>query len=78
MEAAADNGCPRSTVQDVYTQITTDLTTAVDLLKKAESAGRRKKRTNAISALPLLMDYKLSVYLSMHEYAQAATAAVMQ
>ena len=49
MEAAADNGCPRSTVQDVYTQITTDLTTAVDLLKKAESAGEERKDKRYIS-----------------------------
>lgn len=58
MEAAADNGCPRSTVQDVYTQITTDLTTAVDLLKK-QRVQAKKERTNAISALPLLTDYRL-------------------
>lgn len=74
MEAAADNGCPRSTVQDVYTQITTDLTAAVDLLKKAESAGEERKDKRYIS-LAVAYGLQARVYLSMHEYAQAATAA---
>lgn len=74
MEEAAENGCPRSTVQAVYTQITTDLTSAIDLLQKAESGNVTRKDKRYIS-LAVAYGLQARVYLSMHEYAQAATAA---
>ncbi len=71
MEEAATKGCPRATVQDVYTQITTDLASAIDLLTKS-----KVKRTDK-RYISLAVAYGLSarVNLTMHEYGAAATAA---
>lgn len=71
---ASMNGCSRSTVQAVYTQITTDLTAAIDLLKKAQEGKVTRKDKRYIS-LAVAYGLLARTYLSMHEYAQAATAA---
>lgn len=71
MEAAEKEGCARATVKDVYTKITSDLTEAIGLLEKAKVARKDKRY------ISLAVAYGLSarVYLTMHEYALAATAA---
>lgn len=43
-EDAVENGCKRSTVEQVYTQINTDLTKAIELLTAAE--GNKYKRSD--------------------------------
>lgn len=74
MEEAALNGCPRSTVQDVYTQITTDLTLAINLLKSAKAAKVSRKDKRYIS-LSVAYGLQARVYLTMHDYPAALTAA---
>lgn len=74
MEQAVTEGTPRATVQAVYTQITTDLTAAIDLLAQAQKGKVVRKDKRYIS---LAVAYGLSarVNLTMHDYAAAATAA---
>lgn len=74
MEDAAVNGCPRSSVQEVYTQITADLTLAVEKLKNAKSKGVKRKDKRYIS-LAVAYGLQARVYLTMCEYEAAATAA---
>ena len=70
MEEAATKDV-RATSSDVYTQITTDLASAIDLLTKS-----KVKRTDK-RYISLAVAYGLSarVNLTMHEYGAAATAA---
>lgn len=74
MEEAGKNGSPRSTVQAVYTQITADLTSAIDLLEKAEE-GKVKRKDKRYISLAVAYGLQARVYLTMHEYTLAATAA---
>lgn len=74
MEDASLNGAPRASVQDVYTQITTDLTLAVNLLKSAEAEGVSRKDKRYIS-LAVAYGLQARVYLTMHDYSAAVTAA---
>lgn len=74
MEDAALNGCPRSSVQDVYTQITADLALAIEMLENAEAEGVSRKDKRYIS-LAVAYGLQARVYLTMHDYAAAATAA---
>lgn len=74
MEEAATLGAVRASVKDVYTQITTDLNGAIELLK---SAGKSKVTRKDKRYISLSVAYGLSarVYLTMHDYAAAAMAA---
>ena len=73
----AQNGGPRATVQEVYDQILSDLNEAITLFKESSYT-----RATAMSSKPKRM-IDLSVaygilartYLTMHKYADAATAA---
>lgn len=47
MDEAAANGLARSTVAEVYRQVTDDLTTAIELLDKAEEEGVTRQSANA-------------------------------
>ncbi len=47
MDEAAANGLARSTVAEVYRQINDDLTTAIELLDKAEEEGVTRQSANA-------------------------------
>lgn len=74
---AAVNGCARSTVAEVYNQILSDLDEAIDLLKNttvtAQSviSSKPKRFFNLDAAYGMLA----RVYLTMHDYANAQTAA---
>lgn len=71
METAVIDGCPRATVKDVYAQITTDIASAIKLLEETDMS-RKDKRYISLSVA-----YGLSarVFLTMHDYANAAKAA---
>ena len=47
MDAAGSEGCPRSTVADVYEQIMTDLNNAIDLFEKSPVVRADKRYINA-------------------------------
>lgn len=74
-EDASVNGCKRSTVQEVYTQIETDLTKAIDLLTKAQKAKVKRDDKRYIS-LAVAYGLRARMYLAMHEDTKAADDAV--
>lgn len=77
MEDAAANGCPRATSEEVYTQILSDLNSAIELAEKSklsvsqlmDSKPRRMLNIDALYGL------RARVYLTMHKYAEAAADA---
>ena len=73
-ELAAVDGCPTSTVKEIYTQIETDLNKAVDLLGKAEQAGVTRDDKRYIS-LAVAYGLRARMYLAMGEWAKAADDA---
>lgn len=73
-EDASVNGCKRSTVQEVYTQIESDLTKAIDLLAAAQ-AEKVKRSDKRYISLSVAYGLRARMYLSMHEYAKAADDA---
>lgn len=73
-EDASVNGCKRSSVKDVYTQIESDLNNAIDLLASAEK-GKVKRADKRYISLSVAYGLRARMYLSMHEYAKAADDA---
>ena len=73
-EDASVNGCKRSSVKDVYTQIESDLTNAIGLLTNAEK-GKVKRADKRYISLSVAYGLRARMYLSMHEYAKAADDA---
>jgi tetratricopeptide (TPR) repeat protein len=71
---ASVNGCKRSSVKDVYTQIESDLNNAIDLLTNAEK-GKVKRADKRYISLSVAYGLRARMYLSMHEYAKAADDA---
>lgn len=73
-DAAAVDGAPRSTVKEVYTLIQSDITSAIDYLKSAETNGITRPDKRYVN---LAVAYGLSarVHLTMENWAEAATAA---
>lgn len=74
-EVAAAGGAPRSTVEEVYTQILSDLNAAIALLEKtsvAPAAGRAGKKYFSVGAAYGL---RARVHLTMQNWAQAAADA---
>lgn len=51
MNEAASVGCARATTEEVYNQVLTDLTDAINLLKQAEEAGINRKTQAATATL---------------------------
>jgi len=72
--AAALDGAPRATVQEVYTLITTDIDKAITLLTSAESNGITRADKRYVS---LAVAYGISARanLAMQNWAAAGTAA---
>ena len=73
-EDASVNGCKRSSVKDVYTQIESDLTNAIGLLTNA-GKGKVKRADKRYISLSVAYGLRARMYLSMHEYAKAADDA---
>ena len=74
-EVAAAGGAPRSTVEEVYAQILSDLNAAIGLLEKtsvAPAAGRAGKKFFSVGAAYGL---RARVNLTMQNWAQAAADA---
>lgn len=71
---ASVNGCKRSSVKDVYTQIESDLNNAINLLASAEK-GKVKRADKRYISLSVAYGLRARMYLSMHEYAKAADDA---
>ena len=79
VEAAA-NGCPRSTVEETYAQIVSDLTTAIDMLGKAEAAGKTVKDIAAVGSKrsvsqAVAYGLRARVYMVMNKWKEAAEDA---
>lgn len=71
--SAAQDGCPRSTVREVYAQILSDLNTAIDILKDSpvNSSRDAKRYFDVASATGL----RARVNLVMNKWADAAADA---
>lgn len=73
----AAEGAPRATVSEVYDQILSDLNQAITLLSECginpESVMESKPKR--MISLPVAYGLQARAYLSMHKYAEAATAA---
>lgn len=72
-----ENGAPRSTVREVYDQILTDLTEAIELLEKSGKTPQEMMSSKAKRFMSVATAYGLRAraYLTMHKYAEAAADA---
>ena len=70
-DEVASNGCPRATVEEVYTQIMTDLNNAIALLEGSTMERADKRYVNAAVAYGL----RARVNLVMNKWAEAASDA---
>lgn len=73
-EAALAGGAPRGTVEEVYTLILADISSAIDLLKSAEEAGTVRPDRRYVS-LAVAYGLRARVNLTMHKYDLAAADA---
>lgn len=73
----ANNGAPRATVQQVYDQILSDITTAINLIAKSGMTPEKAAVGNPKQMVSLAVAYgiRARVYLTMHKYAEAAADA---
>lgn len=71
---AALNGAPRSTVQEVYDFINSDLTTAISLLQSAEEGGVTRNDKRYIS-LAVAYGLRARMHLAMQKWNEAAADA---
>lgn len=76
-EEASANGCARSTVQETYDQILSDINDAIDLLKASNLTPQRVASSKPKRMVSLAVAYgiRARVYLTMHNYAEAAKDA---
>lgn len=73
-QAAVDGGLPRSTVEQVYAQVNTDVDLAIELLEKAADKGVSRTDKRYVD-LSVAYGLKARVKLTMQEWTEAATAA---
>ncbi len=71
---AALEGAPRSTVQEVYDLITTDINTAITLLTSAEEQGMNRADKRYID-LAVAYGLRARINLTMHKWSEAAADA---
>lgn len=67
-------GIKRSTVEEVYTQITSDINRAVELLTNAEAAGQKRRDKRYIN-LGVAYGLRARINLTMEKWAEAANDA---
>ncbi|MDD2475949.1 MAG: RagB/SusD family nutrient uptake outer membrane protein [Dysgonamonadaceae bacterium] len=67
-------GAPRATVEEVYTQILSDLNLAIELLESAEKGGVTPKDKRYVS-LAVAYGLRARVHLTMHKYPEAGNDA---
>ena len=70
-DAAGANGCPRSTVAEVYAQIMTDINNAIDLLSKTSTVREDKRYIS----LEVAYGIRARINLVMNNWAAAASDA---
>ena len=71
---AATNGAPRATVEAVYEQVNKDLTSAIDLLTKAQNAGQKRSDRRYVDAA-VAYGLRARMNLAMQKWAEAAADA---
>lgn len=78
-KTAAETGTPRSTVQETYDQILSDINGAIDFLSKTTYTPEKVLDSKPKRLLSLAAAYGLRarIYLTMHNYAKAAEDAQM-
>lgn len=67
-------GAPRSTVQETYDLILSDLNSAIDLLESAEQGGVKRKDKRYVN-LAVAYGLRARVHLTMHKYPEAGNDA---
>ena len=73
-EVGLVGGAPRATVEEVYTQILSDLNLAIDLLESAEEGGVTRKDKRYVSSA-VAYGLRARVHLTMHKYPEAGNDA---
>lgn len=73
-DAAALEGAPRATVQEVYDQVSSDLSTAIELLTSAQAAGQKRSDRRYID-LAVAYGLRARMNLAMQNWAEAAADA---
>ncbi|HLW09797.1 MAG TPA: RagB/SusD family nutrient uptake outer membrane protein [Fermentimonas sp.] len=73
-EVGLVGGAKRSTVQEVYDLILSDLNTAIELLESAEAGGVKRKDKRYVS-LAVAYGLRARVHLTMHKYTEAGIDA---
>ncbi len=74
-QLAVDGGGARATVQEVYDQILSDLDRAVNLLESTSVTRASGRTGKAFVSSAVAHGLRARVYLTMHDYAAAATDA---
>lgn len=74
MKEAPVDGCPRATVEEVYTQIISDIDTAIELLKSAQEDGQRRIDKRYVD-LSVAYGLRARIHLTMEKWAEAAADA---
>lgn len=76
-DEAAANGCPRSTVRETYDQILKDINEAIELLNSTSYTPDQviDSKPNRMVSKAVAYGIQARIYLTMHKYAEAATAA---
>lgn len=76
-DKVAIEGCPRSTVQEVYDLILSDLNTAIDAASTTSVTAEKilSNKPRRMLNLDALYGLRARVYLTMHKYAEAAADA---
>lgn len=74
IEEVTLNGCKRSSVQEVYTQINSDINTAIELLTAAEEANETRADKRYISS-GVAYGLRARINLTMQKWSEAASDA---
>ena len=73
-DEAALNGAPRATVEEVYTQVSKDLSLAIELLTAAQEAGQKRADRRYVD-LAVAYGLRARMNLAMQNWAEAASDA---